>query len=138
MCQVIRLSIWRRSSDDPVSLYGKHISACAEPFEDTHSNNHRKNNILPEAGRDARERDPEKRLKSSPFSGWIMKNHRTEAHKKEVLFTNIVLRRVLSRFGDWSTQRPTLDKKRIKAMVRTIPCHRNISLTSLWNEVGEQ
>lgn len=56
-----------------------------------------------------------------PLTGWTMKIQRIEAQRTDILLTDIVLRRVFSRLGDWSTQRPTLDEKRIEARVRTIP-----------------
>jgi hypothetical protein len=68
-------------------------------------------------------REPEVDRSPTPWasSRWTMKNQRIEAQKTEILLMDTVLRRVLSRSGDWSTQRPTLDEKRIEAKVLTIP-----------------
>jgi hypothetical protein len=55
------------------------------------------------------------------FFGSTMKYHRAEALMTAVLLIEMVQRRVLSRSGEWSTHRPTLDEKRIDARARTIP-----------------
>lgn len=68
-----------------------------------------------------------------PVSDPTMKNHIAEAPMTEILLKDIVLKRVLSRLGAWSTHRPTAEEKHIEARVLTIPLDM-VSMSTIANQ----